>query len=416
MQRRWNQLPPSPICWLMSPFVLHGILAISEFARGARGPGLYILSAVAFGIAVAAWFEQRWARWVGGFLALAVVFNPLRLLLLYSFTMARIGFLIIWSYALWGAVKWTHARLADETSDDPVPPGAPLISMVMLLKQPKYLDEQIVKSLAEKAWGVELNEENDGFVAGESPMLIISYDRSWFLVHNWDTPYVEDPVEAAESIPELRLKKAMQDHRAWIAIDLLCGNSKDGSDPAPSAEVKQEAYRRIALLIAALADQDCTALFFPESSKAFVYDAELDEKLRGPTPLDDLNVFVPVVAIDGDDPRIIAATEEAQRRWPEFVAAFASKTADDHFGVKAPVSDGVNTEFMWLEVVELKGDRVVGTLGNEPVNVEGVKLGDSLQVASADVQDWLYISGSEPVGGFSIRVLAEAMKGKQSSS
>mgnify|MGYP003329175806 CR=1 FL=1 len=56
----------------------------------------------------------------------------------------------------------------------------------------------------------------------------------------------------------------------------------------------------------------------------------------------------------------VAAVAEATRRWPEFVAAFSARDGEGH-SVKAPITRGERTEFIWIEVDRIEPDRVALT-------------------------------------------------------
>ena len=50
-----------------------------------------------------------------------------------------------------------------------------------------------------------------------------------------------------------------------------------------------------------------------------------------------------------------------------------------------------NTEFIWITVTGIEGDRVYGTLGNDPGNLGSLKFGSKVSVLVADLNDWCYI-------------------------
>jgi uncharacterized protein YegJ (DUF2314 family) len=104
-----------------------------------------------------------------------------------------------------------------------------------------------------------------------------------------------------------------------------------------------------------------------------------------------------------------AAVEEARCRWTEFVEAFENRQPDQLFSVKAPFSQGDECEFMWLNVSAIENDTIYGELGNDPVNLEGMKEGDRLHVKLSDLNDWIYLKDGELHGGFTAKVLEERL-------
>jgi uncharacterized protein YegJ (DUF2314 family) len=116
-----------------------------------------------------------------------------------------------------------------------------------------------------------------------------------------------------------------------------------------------------------------------------------------------------VVQLGADDPGLVAAAAEAKRRWPEFVAAFNERRPKRTCAVKyaAPIKGG-GDEHIWIMVTALGSGTISGTLGNDPVEDIGLKLGDAVTIRAADVEDWLFTDGQAMTGGFSISTLQDA--------
>ena len=162
-------------------------------------------------------------------------------------------------------------------------------------------------------------------------------------------------------------------------------------------------------------DTDCTAIFCPANSRGCVYEPDLDDLLRSPDPLQifDANQRPPVLEIAENDPLMMRAVQEARERWPEFVTAFEERQPGDVFSVKAALSNGDTTEFMWLSVGAIENNVIFGRLDNDPVNIGRIKSGDRVRVAVADLNDWLYTLGNQQHGGFTVAVLTKLYrKGK----
>ncbi len=191
-----------------------------------------------------------------------------------------------------------------------------LIALVLLLRRPRELDTGTVADLAGRALGGRFRdgepEAADRYVAGQEPSFVVKFGDRLFLVNSFTRPYMDDPDEAAGEIGELRLRKAVRDHEAWVSVDLL-GNCGDRELP--------DLYRTLGKLAAELIDDDCLALFAPATGQLVVYDPEMLDALRGGNPLElfDSPPHPPVVPVNGDDPRLKAAVAKARRRWDEFV-------------------------------------------------------------------------------------------------
>jgi uncharacterized protein YegJ (DUF2314 family) len=108
------------------------------------------------------------------------------------------------------------------------------------------------------------------------------------------------------------------------------------------------------------------------------------------------------------------AIERARKEIDTFIAALANpKPSQSHLSVKKPFSwkngDETNYEHIWLSYVTFKNGIFHGRVGNEPVDVKDVKLGDEVTLQKAEASDWMYIENDYLVGGYTIRILYEAM-------
>lgn len=295
-----------------------------------------------------------------------------------------------------------------------------LIALVFLLDAPRKMSEQDVRRSAAAAFGVTFDEGNPearefviafpgapvkGIEKGTAQSFMVKVGQGVFLVNNFTVPYMERPDKFAESIPDKRLRKAIASHRAWISVDAIGDVS--------TREGKAEAYRGIGKMIGQLAGTDCLALYCPELERCNESDESLLTKLRSNDPLAlfQTPTFAPVISVDGDDPRMVKAVAEAQRRWPEFVAAFRAKRDEDKpFIIKAEFEEADKAEFMWVSVNRIEGDTIHGVLENRPHQLTRVKEGQQVAVPVSALNDWLYIKGKESVGGFTMKVIAEAQK------
>ena len=288
----------------------------------------------------------------------------------------------------------------------------PMISLVLLLREPRQLDQQTMARHIRDAWGIELDVDDPAakqFVVCVAPGAMIQIDGVNFLVHNWPRPYVDEPDSAGAQITELRLREAMTQHRAWLSVDLLRQDA--GLN-------EKQVYQYIGKLVAALGDQDTLAVYAPQTHRMLPFDEVTRRKLRSDDVLaamtdemhdDDEPPAVLAVPHGGDD-RLAAAVAEARRRWPEFVQAFEQRNGEEHFAVKMPFSEGDHTEYLWIEVSAIENDFVYGKLGNKPVHVRRLNEGDSVRARTADLNDWAYIRRGKPHGMFTMQIIQEAQR------
>lgn len=280
-------------------------------------------------------------------------------------------------------------------------------SLVLLHERGRYLDRHVLAAIAAEAWGVELVPDDvasrDDFPR-EAPTFRIRMPAARLLVRTLEEPYWEQPEDVARHFGDLRARRSILSHRAWTAVDVLA------ADLPPARAV---AFGRAAKLTAELAIGSGPLAVFDAESGAFrVWDHTSDAGLREGQPGE---FFAggggnAVVALAPDDPSLLAAMAEARRRWPEFVAQFKARHPEQHFSVKAPVTRSGQTEHIWIEVTALSDAWIRGRLGNAPIDLPGLRLGDLVSVTTDSVEDWLYVLSSTPIGGFSIPVVERARR------
>jgi uncharacterized protein YegJ (DUF2314 family) len=119
-----------------------------------------------------------------------------------------------------------------------------------------------------------------------------------------------------------------------------------------------------------------------------------------------------LVSIPDDDPQLTAAVHEANRRFDEFLTAFAARTDSDRFAVKARFMDDYGREYMWLTVTAVDGLHIYGQLDNDPATVRAIRRGQPVRVPRNGLNDWLFTQGAERVGGFTVKVLERRANGE----
>jgi len=270
------------------------------------------------------------------------------------------------------------------------------ISLVLLLSEPRYLDPTLLSKLVEKAWG-----KGAIIVEGKSPLLTIQADGRTFNIQNVDSPYFEQPQKIAAEMRELRLRKVIAEHRAWLSVEFV--ESQQQEEPT-------KIYQLIGKLVAELCDSDCLAVLAPASGAINIYDDEIREGLCHTDPAELLGNFIhaPVVNISPADPRMQQAVAEAKKRWQEFVDAFERRSAEQLFSIRAPFGDGKHTELMWVGVTAIENDMIYGKLGNEPLRVRGMNAGETVKVRVGDMNDWMFTEGKVLRGGFTIEAIRRA--------
>ena len=115
----------------------------------------------------------------------------------------------------------------------------------------------------------------------------------------------------------------------------------------------------------------------------------------------------PVINVDDSNVEMNKAIETARTTFPQFLKNWKSMPNDGasiKFGL--PTKDG-SVEHIWFEPIEINDDTVKATCGNDPVNVEGLKLGDVRTFKRSEITDWMILSGNRCYGGYTVRVLVK---------
>ncbi len=285
-----------------------------------------------------------------------------------------------------------------------------MLAIVGLRSERAMIDPAILATVAGKAWNADLgdgsSEGRDGFVVGAGITNMISHDGRMIMVNNFDRPYVENVEEVSDGIGDLRLRNLFAQHAAWFSCDAM------GVDGSTTDDEVRDWYRRLGRLFCELIDDECLAIFLPDNGRAYPITEETLLALQSEDVVTALQQALPapMVGISDDDPAMVAAVQKARGEWPRFVAAFESSEGSD-FAVKAPVTRGDVTEYIWIAVTALEGDRIYGTLANEPAQLGSLKLGSKVAVQLSKLNDWCYLdSAGKPVGAFTVEVLQRAAK------
>jgi len=211
---------------------------------------------------------------------------------------------------------------------------------------------------------------------------------------------------AAEGIQDTRIRSLFRQHQAWFSFDAM------GVDGTTSEEEVLDWYRRLGKLFAEFLDENCLLVFLPDTESGYPINEDTEMALRSQDPVGALDetLTAPILEVSSDDPLMKQAVEKAHETWPEFVAAY-EKNAGENFSVKAPVTHGDTTEFIWLSVTALEGDKIYGELGNDPADLGPLKLGSKVSVPVSDLNDWCYVDSQENlVGGFTIEAVQKASR------
>ena len=110
--------------------------------------------------------------------------------------------------------------------------------------------------------------------------------------------------------------------------------------------------------------------------------------------------------VSGEDPEMNSAIAQARSTVDTFITSLQNPGQNQtYFSIKAKIVDGEHSEHMWLYDVGFDGNQFQGKIGNNPLNVKNVSLGDDLVLGPSEISDWMIVEDNTLVGGYTIRVI-----------
>lgn len=225
------------------------------------------------------------------------------------------------------------------------------------------------------------------------------YYGSSYWIEKSPRPRFEDVEEAAAAAPDDVARRAIREHRSWLALEAT-GRKDVAHD-----------YRVLCRIAAELLGDDVIALHFPARKAWIAADAEgLAKKLRSKEPLKALGIgLTEAEKRERETERVLAdATKEARARFDEFKKAFRTREKTGATTFSVTYLDPLTRKENSLSVREIRKDRIKGG-----TMTKGVFLSD-WTVYADDLLDWSYRVGNRHFGGFRLKALT-ALRLKQAS-
>lgn len=121
-----------------------------------------------------------------------------------------------------------------------------------------------------------------------------------------------------------------------------------------------------------------------------------------------------VHTVSGEDSAMNAAIAQARSTVDTFIASLQNPGQNQtYFSIKARIVDGEYSEHIWLYDVRFDGNQFQGKIGNNPLNVKNVSLGDDLVLGPSEITDWMIVEDNTLVGGYTIHVLRNKLSGEE---
>lgn len=287
-------------------------------------------------------------------------------------------------------------------AEDPLAAFAPVEApgVVVLLRAARRLDEANLRAAVKRGFDVDLPADEDSatdFVVVDDPIAMVKVRGTLLML-------TMRPGRALEPTPglELRVHRAIEDHQASLLVTAVA--------PDDRGSAGREVTRALARTVAGLWDEDCLALHWSTDPRLVAASDDLLRNLRADDPVAATlgNAPAPVISTTADDAEMEAAIAEARRRFGEAERHFRG---GGRIHVKFPFATrSGGHEHIWVDVRTLENGEVRGTLGNEPIDVEGLRIGSEVARNVGELTDWLYEENGQLRGHFSGKVLERRMQ------
>lgn len=82
----------------------------------------------------------------------------------------------------------------------------------------------------------------------------------------------------------------------------------------------------------------------------------------------------------------------------------------DYFSIKVLIKDQDHVEQLWLTAPDFDEEgNLYGKVGNEPIQLKNIKLGQEIGVGRYLISDWLIVDQGKLLGGYTIRAIRDAL-------
>lgn len=116
-----------------------------------------------------------------------------------------------------------------------------------------------------------------------------------------------------------------------------------------------------------------------------------------------------LVYIPDQDEKMTWAIEKARLTLWHFEESLKTpQYGQQHVSIKVKIEDGDQVEHIWLDDPDFDNDgNLFGIVGNTPVNVNNVKLGQHIGIEKSLVSDWMIVEQGRLIGGYTIRAIRD---------
>jgi hypothetical protein len=149
--------------------------------------------------------------------------------------------------------------------------SAPPVSMVLLLRESRFLTLEQLRSAGERAFSVPFSGDRSSphCVFQKVLFTLMKAGPHTLSFLNYTKPYGDHPEKFGKAMPVAIQRKAWAEHTAWTAVDYV----KDGANP----EIE---YAILARLCAEMIDENCVGAYLPRERRFIPNDVSLAPELH----------------------------------------------------------------------------------------------------------------------------------------
>lgn len=306
------------------------------------------------------------------------------------------------AFGTFEAVDGTDEDLREELlGEDPLEVLTPTTrsSLVLFVASERKVDEADLRARLGKEFGTPFGSQDDD----NAERFVMVLDAGVFVRIDDELVLVEfaagqpSPAEDLQQYDDLRLRRVLGEHRQLLRLRMYGAVGKDAED------ARRKLLGKVA---AALWGDDVLGLSWHCDRRIVPSGPEVQAQLRTDFPVAATlgDSVVPVIAAN-DAEAMAAAMAKARETWPEALAHFqkgGSLSAKFPFATRSG-----GKEHIWINVQSVDGDVVRGVLANDPLDIEGHKLGSKVECKLAELSDWLFRRDGAMVGGYTVKVLQQ---------
>ncbi len=148
-----------------------------------------------------------------------------------------------------------------------------MISLVLLTKEPRKLDHELIAHAVSEGVGAKVSAED---VITKPPYHLVTIGSDKFIINAIGQPYFEKPTEVANEIKDAALSRAVRDSRGWISVDWVTNEAKPDL---------RKVYTLIGKMVAHLSDKGTLAVYSPDMDQFALWAPSVRAGLESDDPL-----------------------------------------------------------------------------------------------------------------------------------